>query len=362
MTALLRDPERGLAESVLITGGAGFIGCNLADRLASAGYRVRVMDALLRPGVERNLSWLQDRHPGRIEHIDARVEDRAAAREAVRGASVVFHLAAQVAVTSSMADPIADFEANVAGTLNLLEACRRPPSPVPLVFASTNKVYGDLAGIDLAVVAGRWQPTDVAVRNAGISEDQSLVLHTPYGCSKGAADQYVLDYARSFGVPTAVLRMSCIYGARQLGTEDQGWVAHFLIAAMNGVPLTIYGDGLQVRDILFVEDLAEAMLLAQANIDRLRGEAFNIGGGPANTTSLVELLDLMADLFGARPPARMEPWRTADQRYYVSDTGKFRAATGWQPRVGVRDGVTSLLDWLVANQIGEPQAAGRVAS
>jgi CDP-paratose 2-epimerase len=349
LTALLRDPERGLADPVLITGGAGFIGCNLADRLASAGYRIRVMDALLRPGVEHNLAWLLDRHAGRIEHIDARVEDRAAAGEAVRGASVVFHLAAQVAVTSSMADPIADFEANVAGTLNLLESCRRAPSPVPLVFASTNKVYGDLGGIDLAVVAGRWQPTDVAVRGAGVAEDQPLVLHTPYGCSKGAADQYVLDYARSFGVPTAVLRMSCIYGARQLGTEDQGWVAHFALQALSRGGLTIYGDGRQVRDLLDVRDAVEAYVSAWRRIAAVSGQAFNLGGGPENAVSLLDVIGELERLTGHGIDVQYADWRPSDQRYYVSDTRRARMALCLGPARNWREGLADLLRGLASN-------------
>jgi CDP-paratose 2-epimerase len=231
------------------------------------------------------------------------------------------------------------------------------------VFTSTNKVYGDLEDVGLRKAQTRYEPADALMRRHGISEARCLEFHSPYGCSKGVAEQYVLDYARTFGLRTVVFRMSCIYGPHQFGTEDQGWVAHFIIAALRGEPLTIYGDGLQVRDILYVGDLVDAMLLAQDHAGTFAGQAFNIGGGPANTTSIVELLDLIGELVGQRPLARLEAWRTADQRYYVSDTRKFRAATGWRPRTTVRAGVSALLDWLVANRVAPAaMAAGQVAS
>jgi CDP-paratose 2-epimerase len=224
-------------------------------------------------------------------------------------------------------------------------------------------VYGDLEDVGLRRCATRYEPRDPALRRCGVSESRCLEFHSPYGCSKGVAEQYVLDYARTFGLRTVVFRMSCIYGPHQFGTEDQGWVAHFLIAARSGQPLTIYGDGLQVRDILFVEDLVDAMLLAQSNVERLSGEAFNIGGGAANTTSLVELLDLIGELMGDRPLADVEAWRPADQRYYVSDTRKFAQATGWRPRTSVREGVSRLYEWLLEASASHPLAAtGQVAS
>jgi CDP-paratose 2-epimerase len=275
----------------------------------------------------------------------------------------VYHFAAQVAVTTSLMNPFHDFEVNARGTLNLLEAVRACDDPPPVLFTSTNKVYGDLQDIPLRKAASRYEPVSAALRRGGIDESTCLEFHSPYGCSKGVAEQYVLDYARTFGLRTVVFRMSCIYGPHQFGTEDQGWVAHFLITALRRQPLTIFGDGLQVRDLLFVDDLVEAMLAAQANIDRLSGEAFNIGGGPANATSLVELLDLIGDVTGERPLARMEPWRRADQRYYVSSTRKFGEATGWAPQVGVRSGVTRLLEWLLQHRVAPAAVpAGRVAS
>jgi CDP-paratose 2-epimerase len=291
------------------------------------------------------VQWLRSEHPGRVEFCFGDVRDVAAVRNALRGVSRVFHFAAQVAVTTSLVDPFLDFEVNARGTLNLLEAIRAMDDRPSLLFTSTNKVYGHLDDLDLRQQNRRYEP-DGATAGVGISESRPLDFHSPYGCSKGAAEQYVLDYARTFQLPAVVFRMSCIYGPHQFGTEDQGWVAHFLIQALKGRPLTLYGDGLQVRDVLFVEDLVDAMLLAHAHIDRIAGEAFNIGGGPANTTSLLELLDLIATFSGETPIYTIEPWRTADQRYYVSDTTKFSQATDWQPRTTVRNGVERLAAWL----------------
>jgi CDP-paratose 2-epimerase len=356
----------------LITGGAGFIATNVADRLLRAGWRVRLFDNLTRAGVVRNVEWLQETHPGRtvsgeplVELVVGDVRDPAALRRAVVGVSRVFHFAAQVAVTTSLADPGLDFDVNARGTLNLLEAIRGLESRPSLLFTSTNKVYGHLDDMPLRVRARRYEPQDATLRGRGISEARSLAFHSPYGCSKGAAEQYVLDYARTFGLAATVFRMSCIYGPHQFGTEDQGWVAHFIIQALQGAPLTLYGDGLQVRDVLFVEDLVDAMLRAHDNIERIRGEAFNIGGGSGSTVSLLELLDMIGDLLGTPPVYRLEPWRTADQRYYVSDTAKFQRATGWAPRVPVSEGVERLMAWLVES--GTPAAAralvgGKLAS
>ena len=265
---------------ILVTGGAGFIGSNLSDRLLGLGHRVTVFDALSRPGVVRNLDWLKARHGEALDVVVADVRDGAALAAAAAGADAVFHLAAQVAVTTSMVEPLADFEINVRATVTLLDALRRRDVPVPLVFASTNKVYGDLADVALQLTNDAYVPADPALRATGIGEARPLDFHTPYGCSKGAADQYALDFARSFGVPTAVLRMSCIYGPRQMGTEDQGWVAHFAISALKGERISLFGDGCQVRDVLDVDDAVDAYLGCWRNIDRVAGRAFNLGGGP----------------------------------------------------------------------------------
>jgi CDP-paratose 2-epimerase len=349
---------------VLITGGAGFVGTNVAHRLLSAGRTVILFDNLSRAGVEKNVDWLCRLHGSRVRVQIDDIRDRDAVARVVREAGQVYHFAAQVAVTTSLADPFFDFDVNARGTLNLLEAVRACPDPPSLLFTSTNKVYGDLEDVGLRAAGGRYEPADPNLRRNGIGESRGLEFHSPYGCSKGVAEQYVLDYARTFGLRTMVFRMSCIYGPHQFGTEDQGWVAHFLIAALRREPLTIYGDGLQVRDILFVDDLVDAMLLAQSMSARTAGHAFNIGGGPANTTSLIELLDLIGDLVGERPLAKVEAWRTADQRYYVSDTRKFRRLTDWTQQTDIRTGVAKLLDWLATDRAAEPAlaAARQVAS
>jgi len=348
---------------VLITGGAGFIATNLANRLLASGRPVVLFDNLSRSGVEQNLAWLKQTYGRLVTFQPGDVRDADAVRRAVAGVGEIYHFAAQVAVTTSLTDPFLDFEVNARGTLNLLEAIRASTDRPSLLFTSTNKVYGDLEDVGLRKAATRYEPAEPALRRCGIDEGRCLEFHSPYGCSKGVAEQYVLDYSRTFGLHTVVFRMSCIYGPHQFGTEDQGWVAHFLIAALRGEPLTIYGDGLQVRDVLFVEDLVDALLLAQQSVQRLTGEAFNIGGGPEQTTSLVELLNTIADVTGERPLARMDAWRTADQRYYVSNTRKFRDATGWRPKVGVRRGVSALMEWLVENRVTQPViSASRVAS
>jgi CDP-paratose 2-epimerase len=365
MTGRLRAKSSAGPELALITGGAGFVATNLADRLLRSGHRVRLFDNLSRAGVERNVAWLRARHPGQIELVVGDVRDAGAVREAVRGAARVFHLAAQVAVTTSIHDPLLDFEVNARGTLNLLEALRGLDRPPSLLFTSTNKVYGDLDDVALGARGRRYEPSDPALAASGIDEGRPLDFHSPYGCSKGAAEQYVLDYARTFGLPAAVFRMSCVYGPHQFGTEDQGWVAHFLMRALDGRPLTLYGDGRQVRDVLFVEDLADAMLRAHERMPRLAGQAFNIGGGPAHAVSLLELLDLMGEMLGAPPAFDLEPWRPADQRYYVSNTARFTAATGWRPQTPVRQGLERLLAWLLESRAACVPAVGvesRVAS
>lgn len=350
--------SKGRVPLVLITGGAGFIGTNLADALASSGKRVRVLDNLSRPGVERNLDWLQETHGDRILFEKADVRDAAAVRRATRGVEAVFHFAAQVAVTTSLEDPILDHDVNVNGTVNVLEAARLEPEPPAVIFTSTNKVYGGMEDVELHLDGMRYEPRDGVLRRRGFSEKRPLDFHSPYGCSKGAADQYVLDYARSYGLRTAVFRMSCIYGPHQLGNEDQGWVAHFVIRALEGRPITLYGDGFQVRDVLYVDDLVQAFLLGWERISEIGGRAFNMGGGPENTLSLLELIGLIQELHGRRPQVLFEGWRTGDQRYYVSDTRRFAAATGWRPRVNAREGVGNLYNWLA--EAGVPSEAAGV--
>jgi CDP-paratose 2-epimerase len=353
---LPHHPGAEARQPVLITGGAGFIGTNLAHRLLSGGNPVVIFDNLSRPGVEANLRWLRSQHPQNLSVVVADVRDQKAIGGAVRQAGQVFHLAAQVAVTTSLTDPIADFEINARGTLNVLEAVRRQNRPVSLLFTSTNKVYGDLHDVALAAGDTRYSVPAYSAAADGISEMRGVEFHSPYGCSKGAAEQYVLDYARTFRLPAAVFRMSCIFGPHQCGNEDQGWVAHFVLRALQGEPITIYGDGKQVRDLLFVEDLIDAMLFAQANMGAIAGQPFNIGGGAANTISLLEIIALIAELEGRRPQVKFTDWRAADQRFYVSDIRRFTAATGWKPRVGVREGVRRLHRWLIEHRVARAEA------
>jgi len=340
--------------TILITGGAGFIGTNLADCLLSNGYRVRIFDNLSRRNVERNLNWLRDRHDDALEFQFGNTRDRKAVRRAVAGVEHVFHFAAQVAVTTSIEDPVTDFQTNVVGTLNVLEEIRLRKSPPSILYTSTNKVYGALEHLPLEAARTRYVPAGDFEK--GVDESCPLSFHSPYGCSKGAAEQYVLDYHRTYGIRSVVLRMSCIYGPHQFGNEDQGWVAHIMARALAGEPVTIYGDGLQVRDILYVEDLVDAMLLAFERIDSVAGEAFNIGGSPENTISLVELISVL-DGLNVKPPLSYSDWRTGDQKYYVSNTDRFSAKTGWKARTGVEAGLRALYGWLVKTH---PSSADRL--
>lgn len=340
-------PARGC---VLITGGAGFIGTNLADRLARGGTPVTILDSLARPGVEQNLRWLKRKH-GRLVRVEVGdVRDAFAVRRAIKSCERVFHLAAQVAVTTSLEDPRGDLGVNVQGTINVLEEARRLTDPPAVLFTSTNKVYGRLERLELRLRGERYEPVDELIRARGIAERQVLEFCSPYGCSKGAADQYVLDYAHSYGLPTCVFRMSCIYGPHQQGTEDQGWVAHFVLTALRHDPITVFGDGHQVRDLLYVEDLVDALLAASTNRPALAGRAFNMGGGVANAASVSEVIEMIGTLQGERPKTMSAAWRVADQRYFVSDTSAFGALTGWKPRVPLASGLRALYEWLVGEQ------------
>ena len=331
---------------IVITGGAGFLGTNIADALARRGEDVLVLDNLSRRYVRENLAWLIKEHPTRIRPAIGDVRDQGILFGAVQGARAVIHLAAQVAVTTSVEDPVEDFDINARGTLQVLEAVRRRAPEACVMFASTNKVYGKLVDMQTLDRAGRRYVPRAETMRAGFDESTPLSLYSPYGCSKGAADQYVIDYSRIFGLRTVVFRMSCLYGPHQYGTEDQGWVAHFLLSALRGVPISIYGDGHQVRDVLYVEDAVSAWLSALDRIDALSGRAFNLGGGPANTLSLRELLDHVTRLEGALPQVSYHPWRPGDQPWYVSNTGAYSRATGWSAVTGVSVGLRCLHDWL----------------
>jgi CDP-paratose 2-epimerase len=345
---LARPNLRTVAPRVLVTGGCGFLGCNLAAALAERGDYVLVLDNLARSGAEENAQWLKDRHGDRVAIEIADARDEEAVDAAVSEASAVLHLAAQVAVTTSLERPREDFQINANGTLNILEAVRQHSPRAPVIFASTNKVYGKVLDEDAVTVVGeRYVPT--AERLAcGVGEEAPLDLYSPYGCSKGSADQYVRDYARVFGLRTVVLRMSCIYGPRQFGNEDQGWIAHFLLQAIRGNPITIYGDGYQVRDALYVDDAVAAWLGALDRINRVSGRIFNLGGGSANTISLRELLTAIAELRGQPPAVSYNGWRPGDQPWYVSDTRAIAGALDWSPRTPLGEGLRALDRWLVS--------------
>jgi CDP-paratose 2-epimerase len=345
MNALYSARDDAVAP-VLITGGGGFIGCNIADALAGRGMSVLVFDNVSRDGTQENITWLKQRHGDRIVVEAADIRDVEKIERSVARSSAVLHLAAQVAVTTSLDRPVDDFEINARGTLNVLEALRNYNPQAPMVFASTNKVYGRLLAPSAFVRHGkRYVVTDAGL-DRSITESAVLDLYSPYGCSKGAADHYVRDYARVYGLRTAALRMSCVYGPRQFGTEDQGWIAHFMLQSMRRRPITIFGDGLQVRDALHIDDAVTAWLGALARIDVVRGRAFNLGGGPENAVSLLELVDLIARMHDHVPDVRFDLRRPGDQPWYVSDTSALSAAIGWRPRVRLQDGLRTLDTWL----------------
>ncbi len=330
--AMAQNAAHGGTPLVLITGGAGFVGSNLAQRLLEEpGLHVRVLDNLSRRGVEHNLAWLRSlRGASRLEIVQADVRDVRAVNDAMRDVTEVYHLAAQVAVTTSIEAPEADFETNAAGTFRVLEAARRSPRKPLVLFTSTNKVYGSLEGVPVEAKETRYAPVNAAF--AGVTEAEPLDFHSPYGCSKGTADQYVRDYARIYGLPTVVFRMSCIAGPRQFGNEDQGWVAHFLYSALAGEPITVFGDGRQVRDILHVHDLVDAMLAARAHRRTCRGQIYNLGGGLQRSVSVLELLRSIEAQLGRPLNLRFSATRPGDQPLYISNTGKLERDTGWQPR------------------------------
>lgn len=340
--------------NVLITGGCGFIGCNTAQRLLQLGHAVTIVDDLSRPGSERNLEWL--RGQGNFRFLRADIVDAAtlASAFAEEKFALAIHLAAQVAVTTSVLDPRRDFEINALGTFNLLEGVRRHSPQTIVLNASTNKVFGKLPDLNLAEAPLRYSLPDLP---HGVSELQPLDFHSPYGCSKGSADQYVTDYARIYGLRTVNFRQSCIYGYRQFGVEDQGWVAWFTIAHELGRPVTIYGTGKQVRDILFIDDLVDCYLAAVDQIDQVAGVTFNVGGGPENTLSLLELLESLEQYSGRAVVHSFDDWRPGDQPVYVSDIRKAKELLGWEPRIGVANGLERLHEWVRSNRESFTDAA-----
>jgi len=343
---VMRLAPTGPSRRVLITGGCGFLGCNIAAELAARGNDVVIADNLARRGARENAEWLLQRHGDHIAVEVTDIRDESGLCPLVAGADAVMHLAAQVAVTTSLQDPLEDFEINARGTLNVLEAVRRHNPDAPVIMASTNKVYGKLLEEQhVRRSDGRYEPADKRLAQ-GVSEHAALDFHSPYGCSKGTADQYVHDYARVFGLRTLVLRMSCIYGPRQFGNEDQGWIAHFLLRALNDQPITIYGDGYQVRDALFVDDAVDAWLRALDRIDDIGGRIFNLGGGPSNAVSLREMLSLIGEMLGRPADVRYADWRPGDQPWYVSNIDTIAQALAWKPQVPLPDGLRALAHWL----------------
>ena len=328
----------------IVTGIAGFIGCNAAAALLRRGDAVIGFDDLSRPGTELNLAWLREQ-PGDLTFVRGDVRDRAelsAVFAAHADAGAVLHLAGQVAVTTSIHDPRTDFEVNALGTFNVCEATRLHAPSALLLNASTNKVYG-AGSSDLELRDGRWWDPSAP---AGVTEARALDFHSPYACSKGTADQYVLDYHRTYGLRTVSLRQSCIYGPRQYGIEDQGWVAWLSLAALSGIPFTVYGDGRQVRDILYVDDLVDLYARCAASPDVVAGKAINAGGGPGNVLSLLDLIAELERRLGHAPAYAFDEARLGDQRFYVSDVGRAEQLLGWTPRTGVAAGLAALLSWL----------------
>jgi CDP-paratose 2-epimerase len=338
-----------MSRSYFVTGGVGFIGSNYVHRLLERSEKVTIYDNLSRAGAQRNLKWLQEEFGEKaFELVVGDVRDAVQLTASTREADVIVHLAGQVAVTTSVATPREDFEINAVGTFNLLEAARLNGRKPVFLYASTNKVYGGMDDVPVVETATRWE---YGALPFGVPETQLLDFHSPYGCSKGAGDQYVRDYARIYGLPTVVLRQSCIYGPRQFGVEDQGWVAWMVIAAVTGRPVTIYGDGKQIRDLLHVDDLLDAYDAIIEDIEHVKGEVFNLGGGAENTMSIwAEFGPRLERLLGRPIPVAHGDRRLGDQKVFVADTRKAETMLGWKRKYNVDRGVKLLFDWVSANR------------
>lgn len=353
-----------MLQTILITGGAGFVGTNLALRLLSRRDRVLIFDNLARAGVDRNLEVLlrQNQITGgeRCTFLDGDVTDFASVQAAVVQADAVFHFAAQTSIANSLVDPFNDFEVNARGTLNVVEAIRqrrdREKVRLPMIFTSTSKVYGALEDVQVVASGDRYAPVHDGIADFGIPEEAPLDFRWPTGVSKGSADQYVQDYARNYDLPLVVFRLGSVYGPYQYANEDQGWLTHFLLKARRNEPINIFGDGRQVRDVLWIDDLVEAFEMALKHAMRLGGHTFNVGGGPLNTVSLLEALDHLESAGLPRPLAVHDDWRRFDPKFYVSDIRRFREATGWTPHTTVRDGIGRLVKWVKENsELYEPR-------
>lgn len=341
-----------MTKRALVTGGAGFIGSNLSAYLLSDGWEVTLFDNLSRLGSEENLAWLRQNHPKKLTIEVKDVRDYAALKEIVSRVDAVFHLAAQVAVTTSFLNPREDFEVNALGSFNVLEAARESGNRPIVIYSSTNKVYGAMEEIKVEEMPTRYSYRDFP---SGIDEKYPLDFHSPYGCSNGAADQYTRDYYRMYSIPTVVFRQSCIYGPRQMGVEDQGWVAHLAISATHNRPITVYGDGKQVRDILYIEDLIGAYLKAVERIDRVAGEVYNLGGGNANALSLLEYIKMLEEIRGGKIKVKYAEWRPGDQKVFISNNTKAGQELGWKPKTPYKQGIVSLLSWVKESKDLFPQ-------
>jgi CDP-paratose 2-epimerase len=331
-------------EPIVVIGGAGFIGCHLTESLLSDGREVVVLDNLSRPGVERNLQRLKDRHGDRVHVAIGDIRDEAALGGIIRDAHAIFHLAGKEPATD-FSHLVDDFEVSARGALNVLEAIRCTNRRIPTIFASTSKVYGNVADISLREGSDRYSPVEQAIARWGIGEEQGLDFRTPRDCSKGVADQYMLSYARTYDLPVLVMRMSCIYGPGQTGTEEQGWLARFLIQALDGLPVTVHGNGKQVRDVLHVSDAVSAFRAALEGIDRAKGQAFNLGGGPHNAINFKEALGEIGSLLGRDIDVRYSERRQDDPIYYVADTRKLAKTLRWRLKTGWREGLADTLGW-----------------
>ncbi len=338
-----------MSKKVLITGGAGFIGSNYARRLILNGEDVTIFDNLSRVGADDNLKWIeQETERGSFQLIKADVRDFESLQKAVADQDVIVHLAGQVAVTTSVEDPKTDFEINAGGTFNVLEAARQYGRQPIVLYASTNKVYGGLEDLEIVEEDTRYS---IAKYPEGIDENRGLDFHSPYGCSKGCGDQYMHDYARIYEIPTIVFRQSCIYGTRQFGIEDQGWVAWFIIAIILGKTLNIFGDGKQVRDLLFVDDLMDAYDIAIEMKENSGGEVYNVGGGLENSISIwYEFSKILQEIHGKEIATEMHDWRPGDQKVYISDITKIKQQLGWAPRINVKRGIQTLYNWVFENK------------
>jgi CDP-paratose 2-epimerase len=344
-----RQPQFYRRQKFIITGGAGFIGSNTAHYLLGQDHQVVILDNLSRRGSEKNLAWLREEY-GNIPFLELDIRDYEGVQRAFgqhRDTDVILHFAAQVAVTTSVVDPRVDFEINALGTFNVLESVRALGINPIILFASTNKVYGEMDQAAIIATEHRYQYQDLP---HGISESTPLDFHSPYGCSKGTADQYVRDYHRIYGLRTIVFRNSCIYGPRQFGVEDQGWVAWFCIAVAQGRPITVYGDGRQVRDILYIDDLVRACMCAIEHIEVTQGQVYNIGGGSQNTLAVwSEFGPMLSQLAGRPIVSDQADWRPGDQKIYISDISKAHHDFGWTPSVQVEEGIERLFDWVHRN-------------